>query len=303
MEDQGVNGNIWNKQATELLNRLGWKTIGDHNIDIKGCDERKFGIDTLMTFETPLKVMPQSVIIEAKRYKTTSFQDSLLQDWIKRLDDKLVHLRDSSDLFELFPSLEECTAFDIGVIVIWFSDTDEYKAFRPKFIKALENVNVSWRERKAGRSSIFVMDNARITRLCALEKAVKELGEGFTFCYCPAYQDDKMEESSKVLTIEYMFSDVVLGNIIKDGQEESVVFYFGENNSKSFYMLRSALARTSIWKKGKKLHLFLYESDIEIRKIEPTIKNIFEGIDINEIEFMDSSNELPSFLKNIVTNE
>lgn len=303
MEDQGVNGDIWNKQATELLKRFGWDAIGDHDIDVKGSDKKKFGIDTLMTFKTPLKAMPQSVILEAKRYKTDSFQDSMLQAWIKRLDEKLVALRDSSDLFEMFPSLEDCTAFDVGLIVIWFSNTDEYKDFRPKFISALQKVNVSWRERKAGRSSIFVMDNTRILRLCALEKAVKELGGGFSFCYSPAYQDDKMEDNSKVLTIEYLFSDVVLGNVTKDGQEEPVVFYFGENNTKSFYMLKSALSRTSIWKKGKKLHLFLYESGIDIRKITPTIKSLFEGIEDVDIKFMDTSNELPSYLKNIVTNE
>lgn len=303
MEDQGVNGDIWNKQATELLNRLGWNTIGDHDIDIKGNDKKKFGIDTLMTFKTPLKAMPQSVILEAKRYKTCSFQDTMLQAWIKRLDEKLVALRDSSDLFEMFPSLEDCTAFDVGVIVIWFSDTDAYKDFRPKFISALKKVNVSWRERKAGRSSIFVMDNTRILRLCALEKTIKELGDGFVFCYSPAYQDDKMEDNSNVLTIEYMFSDVILGNVTKDGQEEPVVFYFGENNTKSFCMLKSALTRTSIWKKGKKLHLFLYEAGIDIRKITPTIKDLFDGIENVEIKFMDTSNELPSYLKNIVTNE
>ena len=105
MEDQGVNGDIWNKQATELLTRLGWKNIGDHDIDIKGGDKDKYGIDTLMTYVTPLKNRPQSVILEAKRYVTNSFQAGHLQAWIKRLDEKLVALRDSSNLFELFPEL------------------------------------------------------------------------------------------------------------------------------------------------------------------------------------------------------
>lgn len=303
MEDQGVNGDIWNKQATELLTRLGWKKVGDHDIDIKGSDNKKFGIDTLMTFTTPLKAMPQSVILEAKRYKTTSFQDGHLQAWIKRIDEKLVALRDSADLFELFPSLEDCTAFDVGVIVIWFSNTDDYKSFRPEFIKALEKVNVSWRERKAGRSSIFVMDNARILRLCALESTVTELGESFQFCYSPAFQDRRMEESSKTLTIEYMFSDVVLGIVKNNDEDEPVVFYFGETNTRSFSMLKNALTRTYVWKKGKNLHLYLYNSDIDIRKISPTIEDMFDGFEKVNIKFMNTSNELPSYLKNIATNE
>lgn len=303
MEDQSVNGDIWNKQASLLLNKFGWKNIGDHDIDIKGSDDKIFGIDTLMTFETPLKTMPQSVILEAKRYKSTSFQPSFLQAWVKRIDEKLVALRDSSDLFEMFPILESCTAFDVGVILIWFSDTDEYKAFRPTFIRALESVSISWRERKAGKSSIFVLDNSRIMRLCALEKKVSELGDSFRFCYTPAFQSGKMAESSHTLTIEYAISDVVLGIVEEKGEDVPVVFYFGENNLKSFKMLGNALSRTYIWEKRKMLRLYLYESDIEIRKIRPSIKEMFSGIDDVKIEFLDKSNELPSYLKNIMTDE
>ena len=29
MEDQGVLGTIWNKEATRLLSLFGWNTIGD----------------------------------------------------------------------------------------------------------------------------------------------------------------------------------------------------------------------------------------------------------------------------------
>lgn len=302
MEDQNVNGNIWNKQATELLTRLGWKRVGDHDIDLKGSDKDKYGVDTLMTFETPLKSMPQSVILEAKRYLTTSFQAGHLQTWVKRLDEKLVALRESGDLFEMFPELEECTAFNVGLLVIWFSDIDEYKQFRPKFLQALEKVNVSWRERKAGKSAIFVIDNMRITRLCALEKAVKELGDSFEFTYPPAYNDRSLEQTSKTLTVEYMFSDVVIGSFMNT-QEESVVFYFGENNTKSFTMLKNALTRTSVWKKGKPLHLYLYNSDIDLRKIKPSIENLFAGIGSINIKFMESNNDIPSYLKDIITDE
>lgn len=302
MEDQGVNGDIWNKQATELLTRLGWKNIGDHDIDIKGGDKDKYGIDTLMTYVTPLKNRPQSVILEAKRYVTNSFQAGHLQAWIKRLDEKLVALRDSSNLFELFPELENCTTFDVGLLVIWFSNTDDYKEFRPKFLQALEKVNVSWRERKAGSSSIFVLDNTRITRLCALVKAVGDLGKNFKFSYPTAYNNGCLDQDNEVLTVEYMFSDVVIGSVYND-KEESVVFYFGENNMKSFKMLKNALMRTNVWKKDRPLNLFLYNSDIDIRKIKSNIKDLFGDIGEINIKFMESNNELPSFLKDIITDD
>lgn len=37
-EDQGVNGTIWNKEATKLLSYFGWNTIGDYDMDVMGQD-------------------------------------------------------------------------------------------------------------------------------------------------------------------------------------------------------------------------------------------------------------------------
>lgn len=39
-EDQGVNGTIWNKEATKLLSYFGWNTIGDYDMDVMGQDEK-----------------------------------------------------------------------------------------------------------------------------------------------------------------------------------------------------------------------------------------------------------------------
>lgn len=302
MEDQSVNGSIWNKQASTLLDQLGWDVVSDHDIDIKGSDEKKHGVDTLMTYKTPLKVRPQSVILEAKRYETKNFHAKLLQEWIDTLDKKLVTLRNSADLFELYPRLEECSVFDVGVIVIWFYDVDNYKTFRPKFLEALKTVNVSTRERKAGRSSIFVLDNTRILRLCALKKAVDKLGDSFYFRYAPAFQSGKPDEPIKTLTIEYIFSDVVLGSL-KTDKEESVVFYFGDNNMRSFEMLKSALRSTFVWKKDSPLHLYLYNSEIEVRKIIPRIKDLFDEVGTVDVQFMETNNDLPADLKNIISDE
>ena len=59
MEDQHYNGDEWNKQIVKLLTLFGWIHIGDYDMDVKGSDGEKMGIDAIMQFDTPLKSMPQ----------------------------------------------------------------------------------------------------------------------------------------------------------------------------------------------------------------------------------------------------
>lgn len=92
MEDQHYNGDIWNREAFALLKKFGWNRIGDYDMDVKGEDGKKMGIDTIVKFETPLKAKPQLAVLEAKRYETKSFNKVLLQDWIERLDKKAIEV-------------------------------------------------------------------------------------------------------------------------------------------------------------------------------------------------------------------
>lgn len=134
MEEQGVLGTIWNKEATRLLSLFGWNTIGDYDRDVQGKDDKQYGIDALITFKTPLKNNKQIAILEAKRYETKNFNKSLLQGWIERLDKKLIELRNSENFQERFPDLSECSTLDVGIIAIWFHDTRNYYDFHSKFI-------------------------------------------------------------------------------------------------------------------------------------------------------------------------
>jgi len=179
MEDQHYNGDVWNKEAYQLLNLLGWTKIGDYDMDVSGDDEKKMGLDTIVSFETPLKTMPQLAILEAKRYKTTSFNKQYLQEWIDRLDSKLLKLRNSSDFKEQFPAVEECTVADTGIIVIWFSDIDIYKSFHPKFLEIMREISMSSRQRKAGINKIYVLDNTIYMKLFALQEAINNLSSNF----------------------------------------------------------------------------------------------------------------------------
>ena len=302
-EDQGVNGTIWNKEATKLLSDFGWSAIGDYDMDVEGQDGKKYGLDTIIKYPTPLKTNEQSVILEAKRYETTSFSKSALQNWVDRLDKKLIELRNSESFIDKFPELEDCSILDTGIIAIWFHDFQHYSEFRPTFVKALKDLKISNRPRKNGISRIFIIDNSIILKLCSLQNAINsykaEKQYTIEFYYPPILIEDAPIVRQDTLTIEYIFSKVILAEAKNDNSKENLVFYFGELKTTAFKLLRSLLAKCSFLEKEKPLTLFIYKEDDEFRKIEPDIKRVFEDITF-KIRSMDNLNDLPSSIKNII---
>ena len=304
MEDQHYNGDVWNKEIFSLFKLLGWKRIGDFDMDVTGDDGKNMGIDTVVSFETPLKTKPQLAILEAKRYQTTSFTKTLLQDWLTRLDTKLLKLRNSDKFYETFPSTADCTIADVGIIGIWFHDTDNYKAFQPKFQEYLSQVGISTRTRKAGLNKIYVMDNTRFMKLFSLQteiNSIKSKGD-LKFTYSPRFNNEEPLWKSSTLTIEYMFSDIIFAEQrVKENEKEktlSYIFYFGDMKYNSFEMLKSAYSKTIAGKKTKKILLYVYNPDDEFRKLEDDIKDkIFDKFEIS-IKKMLPSNNIPSFIVN-----
>lgn len=304
MEDQHYNGDVWNQEIFRLFHLLGWKRIGDYDMDVTGEDGKKMGIDTVVSFDTPLKNKPQLAILEAKRYLTTSFNKKLLQDWVSRLDNKLLKLRNSAKFYDTFPVTSDCTIADTGIIAIWFSDTDNYKNFRPKFQECLSQITISTRMRKAGLNKIYVMDNTRFMRLFALQteiNSIKNKGE-FKFTYSPRFNNEEPLWKSSTLTVEYMFSDVIFAEQqVKEDEKEttlSYIFYFGDLNYNSFEMLKAAYAKTTGWDRSKKIILYVYNPDDEFRKIENDIKDRIFGTFKISIKRMSSNNNIPSFIVN-----
>ena len=249
MEDQHYNGDIWNREAFALLKMFGWQRIGDYDMDLQGDDGKKMGIDTVVKFNTPLKAKPQLAILEAKRYQTTSFNKNLLQEWIEKLDKKLLKLRNSAPFVEKFPEVGNCTAADTGIIAIWFSDTDNYKSFQSKFTDALRQVSISTRDRRAGSNKLYVIDNTRFMRLFALQTAIKEIPDNFSFLYPTRFIDDEPVTRQQALTIEYIFSDIIFAETKNQGRTTSHIFYFGQLNLDSFRFLKEAYSKTSLWDK------------------------------------------------------
>ncbi|WP_454802858.1 hypothetical protein [Mucilaginibacter phyllosphaerae] len=296
-EDQGVNGDFWNDQATALLTKFNWEKLGDSNIDLANEEKGKSGVDGIFTYVDSLKrSITEAVIVESKRYKTDSFSSSSLQSWITILDKKLTNLKNSEDLQEKFPVLTDIP-LRTGVIVIWFHNFKEYFSFKSTFESYQTGIKIS--RKNQGSNKIYVLENDAILRLASLQLSIKELndesGDKFQFYY-PSV-DLHPAKRSKTLNINYMFSKFILGDFTdKDSIENKVVFYFGGLSIESFQRLKHALVTFSYLDDDKPLIIYTYHrDDEEFRKVKPEVIKLFkEHLELREMEIL---GDLPKFMR------
>ncbi|MDH6306738.1 hypothetical protein M2459_001972 [Parabacteroides sp. PF5-5] len=300
-EDSQYKGELWTQQAIALLNLLSWEKIGDSGMDVEGTDNVEYGIDCLYSIKNPAKDIPESLIIEAKCYLTTSLSQSALQAWVDRLNLKISTLRGSKELFDRHPIFQEISDLKIGIIFIWFSNTDEYKSFRPRFREMVENITVSTKPLKSSIfNKIYIIDNDLISKLCSIHSVIKDFNE-FKFYYPSSFINNRAVQRTSILSLDYIFSKFILGQS-KDnsGAELNIVFYFGELNTQSFRLLKSVLLSFLFIDESRKLIIYKYHRDEEFRKIEPDIIKLYKEDNIDfEIKDMDSCRELPAFITNI----
>lgn len=299
-EDSQYKGELWTQQAIALLDLFSWDKIGDSGMDIEGSDCSEYGVDCLYSLKSPAKDIPESLILEAKCYSTTSLSQSVLQSWIERLNLKVSTLRGSEKLFERHPIFEKISDLRIGLIFIWFSNTDDYKSFQPSFRRMITNIKVPAKPLKSSIfNKIYVIDNNVISKLCSIHAVVKDLEE-FKFYYPPSFINNRAVQRTSVLSIEYFFSKFILGQARdSSGKEVNIVFYFGELDTASFRLLRSVLMSFSFIDEARKLLVYKYNRDEEFRKIEPDILKLYKEDKIDfEIKDMDSCRELPAFITN-----
>lgn len=302
-EDSQYKGELWNKRAIKFLNLFSWDMIGDSGMDLEGSDGEKYGIDSLYSFKDPAKDIPESLILEAKSYKTTSFNKSKLQEWIDRLNVKILELRNSEYLIERFPIFKDISTLKIGLIFIWFDDIENYKVYRPKFLEILSEIKVSSRTFRNGvYNKIYVIDNDLISKLCSLYTVIKEFNENFKFYYPSAFIHERAVQRSAILSLDYFFSKFILGQLKSSGKryDTNIVFYWGELDMRSFEMLKSILKSYSFVDQEFKLVIYKYKrDDDEFRKILPQIKKSYENENIEfDIKDMNSCTELPTFIIN-----
>ena len=296
-EDQGVNGDEWNKSAVKLLSLLGWEHIGDFDMDVKGVDEKYYGVDSIMKYESPSLATKQSVIIESKRYSVNSFNEATFNNWLKRLNTKLDAFQNSSELLEQFPTLSDCCTFNLGVIIIWFHDLSTEEFIKGKFRQILQSPKMYSMPRNHGYKRIIVLDNSKILKLCYIYDIVKS-GE-IRFLYPSQLIGNKPVRRSSILTIDYILSNIILAEKKANNGSSNIVFYFGQFTVAAFKLLYAALLQYQFLDADKDLTIYHYDNSDQNRKIKPEIQNIFKGVSLSLLKMNHYQlNNVPPILEN-----
>lgn len=312
-EDQGINGDRWTEEASRLLRRLGWEKIADSNIDIEGSDGYMHGIDALFRYMDGFKVsVTQGVFLEAKRYRTSSFNGAKLRDWVKRFDEKIQELRLSDPFHKKYPAMQQ-TRPNNGLLVLWFHDLENYWNFVPQFEKALLSVQVSIK-RGGSRlgNRLFVLENQGILRLASLFEAVERwnldarkaegVDTNLKFYYPSSFAQSSPTQELAVVGLEYIYSKFILaraqqfdGNSVRTAD---IVFNFGSLDIDSFKRLKQALLLSNMLHRTNDLYIYNYQRDDEFRKIEPDVKTLIKpGATNLYFKPMEVLADLPSWVK------
>lgn len=300
-EDQGINGDLWNDEASRLLKKLGWTQIGDSNLDLQNSDLLPVGVDRIFTFldGRRSRTLAQCCLVEAKCYNTASISKGEFQKWILRLNEKIAKTRDSEAVYQMFPILRD-TIISSGLIVIWFSNSEEYGQFRESFQQMKKGVSIPRRSSKIS-NQIYVIDNFDILRLASMSTSIDQFNttnkSNLKFYYPPSDTNTGIASRTNQITLDYIFSKIVLMEAFVDDVEHKVVFYFGRLNIDSFKRLYSFLNRVLFIDKDKPLHIYTYERDSEFRKTKPEAQRNFDGTNCKFHE-MDRFSDIPAFLKN-----
>jgi hypothetical protein len=285
-EDQTYNGDAWNIQASKLLKIFEWEQIGDANIDIIGDDKKPFGVDRLFKFlDLNRTGNSELVIVEAKRYSTSSYNKSSIADWVTIIDNKLNKAKKSGEFRDTYGV--DAIPIRIGLIVIWFHDVHNFETpiFQNRYNDSLLNVKPSAQPRKAGSNRIYVITNNIILRLCSMLSHIGAFERkhlvSLKFIY-PGSEEGKPVRRSKQLTIDYILSKFILvESTSKNDIQYNVVFYFGDIDLPSFRRLSSALYAFNFVDRDKPLFIYHYNNDDSFRKHKTEIDKLFPDVEFH----------------------
>lgn len=270
-ERQVKLGESWNECARRLLQLLGWKFIGDSDMDLPGTDSKEYGVDSILKYKVAGKSSMQTALLESKRYAKDSIKSETLQQWLERFQKKLSMLRNSKELLKEFTDLEDCLPTNLGVIMVWVHDADE-AYLNQIFQRYLESTVINTGGRLGAYSRIMVLDNRRITKLCAMIEALKNYDD-FNFVYPSGIVDNDAIEENKVLSVEYMMSDIIIAECRKGRKPASVVFYFGKMSEPSVEALMEFLKVYQRVDSKKTLDIYYYDSGADTINVVNSFKN------------------------------
>lgn len=282
-EKQGKLGDNWNDYANRLVKLLGWEHVGDKNMDLKGSDGEEYGIDSILKYKVAGKETFQTVLLESKRYAQSSIQSGTLSKWIKRLKEKLDGLKNSEELLKEFPELENCSHTNLGVVMLWVHNADE-NYLNGTYQHLLENTIISTGAKPGAYSRIMVLDNRRIVQLCAMCDALKTSFSDYSFVYPAGIIDNVAIEQSKVLSVEYMMSNIILADGVKEGVTSSVVFYFGEVSESNISLLMCFLSNYQRIVANKPLLIYYYDKSDTVLDVINSFKSKDDYKDILEFK-------------------
>lgn len=279
-EKQGKLGDNWNDYANRLVKLLGWEHVGDKNMDLKGSDGEEYGVDSILKYKVVGRETLQTVLLESKRYAQSSINNTTLPKWIKRLKEKLDGLRNSEELLKEFPELDDCSQTNLGIIMLWVHDGDE-NYLNGTYQRHLENTIISTGARAGSYSRIIVLDNRRIVQLCAMVDSLNTFDD-YDFVYPSGIIDNVAIEQSKVLSVEYMMSNIIIARGDKGGKESSVVFYFGDITDANVTLLMSFLSKYQRIDKKKPLLVYYYDKSDAVLDVINSFKSKDEYKEILE---------------------
>ncbi len=265
-ERQGKLGDSWNDCARKLLHLLGWEYVGDKNIDVKGNDGEDYGIDSILIYSNPGKSLKQTVLLESKRYAMNSINGNTISKWLKRLKDKIESLRNSEDLVKEYPELNDCSSINLGIVMVWIHDADE-RYLNETFQSYLQSVDINTGARPDGfYSRIMVLDNRRITWLCSIIEILNGY-ESYKFIYPARIIDDNLVDQTKTLIVEYMMSNIVIGECFKEGKIETVVFYKSTITESTVYFILELLMTFQCIKTGIPVCICYYDKSDKMQEV------------------------------------
>lgn len=275
-EDQGYNGDKWNDYVVYLLSQFGWEKIGDTNMDLEGEDENIGGVDALMAYDQPGYAMRRTVVVESKRYKQSSLSKSVIDGWLSVLSKKLDFFRNSEKLIEQFPLLQDCENLKHGLILNWITDAD--KEFLANYAAYLLDYSNQTTASLKGWKRVAIANNERINMLRSILNVMKS--RSCNFFYPSQLTGTNSGVYKKVLTIEYMFSNIILAE--DANSHEKIIFYFGQMNYESLEALGQCLNLYQYSIEGSNMSIYHYEDNDDVRKILPTVKGkLFANINVN----------------------
>lgn len=256
-ERQGKLGDSWNECAGRLLKILGWEYIGDSDMDLPGTDSNEYGVDSIFKYTVAGKISKQLVLLESKRYAMDSISTSTLQQWLERFHKKMSMLRNSKELLKEFNELENCSPTNLGIVMLWVHDADE--AFlNSTFQRYCENTFINTGG-KGAYSRIMVLDNRRIVKLCAMVDALNKYDD-YNFIYPSGIVDNDAIVENRVLSVEYMMSDIIIAECRKGRRQSSVVFYYGKMTEASVNILMAFLKVYQRVDSKRPLDIYYYDT-------------------------------------------